>query len=96
MSLRRPLAIALVSSVALAGLVTVAATGASGAPPTNVQPRAAVTNTSVLTTVKTFVTNGAATGVAVNAADDTIYVSAGNYMYTINGVTLAQVNQAQF
>ena len=95
MSLRRPLAIALASSVALAGLVTVAATSASGAPPTNVQIRAAVTNTSVMAVIKTIplLSSGdRITGVAVNSADDSIYVATGDpgtskYLMVVNGDT---------
>ncbi len=79
MSLRRPLAIALASSVALAGLITVAATSASGAPSTNVQIRVATDDTTVWAAIKTvplpFVSTVALVDIAVNGWDDTVYVA---------------------
>ena len=94
MRIRRPLAIALVSSVALAGLVTVTATGASGAAPAaKLQPRA-VSNTTTWAAVKTVslpgtASNGPAVGIAVNSADDTVYVvnSDTDRLAVINGNT---------
>ena len=95
---RRTLAIALTSSVALAGLVTATATSSAlgAAPAAQVKPRAAVTNTSVMAVIKTIpllnVNNDRITGIAVNSADDTIYVATGNpgtskYLMVVNGNT---------
>ena len=93
MSLRRPLAIALTASVALAGLTTVAATAASGATPiAKVQPRAVV-DTTVWAAVKTVglgaQVNFATVGIAVNGQDDTVYIvnSLANLLAVINGRT---------
>lgn len=100
MTVRRSLAIALSASVAIAGLVTATTTtAASGAAPAaKLQPRAAVTNTSVMAVIKTIpllnVSNDRITGIAVNAADDTIYVATGSpgtskYLMVVNGDTAA-------
>ena len=93
MTVRRCLAMALTASVTLAGLVTVTATGASGAPSTNVQPRS-VTNTTTWTAVKTVAlpgddTFGSAIDIAVNSVDDTVYVvnSKSGRLAVINGKT---------
>ena len=94
MTARRSLAIALIASVALAGLVTVTATGASGATPAaKVQPRA-VSNTTTWTAVKTVVlpgddTDNSAIDIAVNSVDDTVYVvnSKSGRLAVINGKT---------
>lgn len=75
MTVRRTLAIALTTSVALAGLVT-ATTSASGATPTaKVQPRTSVTNTSAYAVIKTVSVRNGPVGVAVNNEDDTVYVT---------------------
>ena len=95
MSLRRPLAIALASSVALAGLITVAATSASGAPPTNVQIRVATDDTTVWAAVLTLRSAGSGSSdIAVNGPDDTVYVIGGgdaagevDALSVINGTT---------
>ncbi|MFM7210679.1 MAG: hypothetical protein ACKOYQ_01535, partial [Actinomycetota bacterium] len=76
MSRSRFVAIALTTSVALAGLATVGATGASGAAPAaKVQPRTAVTNTSAYAIIKSVAVNNGPVGVAVNNEDDTVYVT---------------------
>ena len=81
MPLRCNFAAALTASIALASLVTVTATSASGAAPTNVQPRAAVSNTTTWAAIKTIATGATgtvtlpgATSIAVNGPDDTVYV----------------------
>ena len=77
MTVRRSLAMALTVSVTLAGLITVTATGASGAAPAaKVQPRSAVTNTSAYAVIGSVSLPGKKPyGVAVNGADDTVYVT---------------------
>ena len=100
MTARRTLAIALTTSIAFAGLVTATATSAApgAAPAAKLQPRAAVTNTSVMAVIKTIsllnVNNDQITGIAVNSADDSIYVATGSpgtskYLMVVNGDTAA-------
>ena len=92
MTVRRTLTTALSVSVALAGLVTVTAPGASGAPPINMQPRV-VTDTTVWAAIKTVDlgdnTPLPTVGIAVNGQDDTVYIvnSQANLLAVINGRT---------
>lgn len=90
----RVVALALITSVALAGLATVGATGASGSAPASVQPRNGSTPpASAYAIIKTVVVGYSPKGVAVNSVDDTVYVT--NYggpgaydVATINGKTM--------
>ena len=89
MTARRTLALALITSVALAGLSTVGATGASGAAPAaKVQPRTSVTNTSAFAIIKSTPIYYA-NGVAVNDADDTVYVTSSATMSSASAKLLA-------
>ena len=72
MTTRRTVALALTTSIALAGLAT--ATAASGAPPVVIAPQA-VTNTSAYAIIKTIKVDANPIWVAVDGDDDSVYVT---------------------
>jgi len=95
MLLRRPLVVALTTCVAFAGLVTATTTSAASgaAPAAKLQPRAVVDDTTVWAAVRTIdIDDTGAVDIAVNGADDTVYVingvpSTANSLAVINGTT---------